>query len=404
MDQYPAYIKYALQKEILKRDSEDTKTLQDMQNNCDRMMAKDPNHVDYGECESVLQSLLKMTAPGTGDQACYNMYDVRLRDSYPSCGMNWPPDLTGVTPYLRRADVVEALHIDNQRNTGWQECSGSVSAAFKARKSRPAIDLLPDLMSEVPILLFSGAEDLICNHVGTEELISNMKWNGGKGFEVTPGNWAPRRNWTFESKDAGFWQEARNLTYVLFRDASHMVPFDFPRRSRDMLDRFMGVDISNIGGEPTDSLIDGEKGPETTVGGTANHTHTAEEEAQKKINDAKWAAYQRSGEVVLVIVTIVAVVWGVVIWRQRQKGASYSALSGGDSHNLDSFHMTTMRRRRGEDDLEASAFDETRLDNLRIESPAAQHDSKYSIGGDSDDEDEERRNGTGSGANPASKP
>jgi hypothetical protein len=29
------------------------------------------------------------------------MYDVRLRDSYPSCGMSWPPDLTDVTPYLR---------------------------------------------------------------------------------------------------------------------------------------------------------------------------------------------------------------------------------------------------------------------------------------------------------------
>jgi len=29
------------------------------------------------------------------------MYDVRLRDSWPSCGMNWPPDLADVTPYLR---------------------------------------------------------------------------------------------------------------------------------------------------------------------------------------------------------------------------------------------------------------------------------------------------------------
>lgn len=34
-------------------------------------------------------------------QGCINMYDVRLRDSYPSCGMSWPPDLTDVTPYLR---------------------------------------------------------------------------------------------------------------------------------------------------------------------------------------------------------------------------------------------------------------------------------------------------------------
>jgi carboxypeptidase D len=32
---------------------------------------------------------------------CLNVYDVRLRDSYPSCGMSWPPDLADVTPYLR---------------------------------------------------------------------------------------------------------------------------------------------------------------------------------------------------------------------------------------------------------------------------------------------------------------
>src|SRR5579859_2003981 len=35
------------------------------------------------------------------EQGCINMYDVRLRDTYPSCGMSWPPDLTDVTPYLR---------------------------------------------------------------------------------------------------------------------------------------------------------------------------------------------------------------------------------------------------------------------------------------------------------------
>ncbi|UNI20710.1 Carboxypeptidase D [Purpureocillium takamizusanense] len=411
-DQYPAYIKFALEKGILKKGDDNTKRLQDMQNNCDRLRANNPDHVDYSECESILSTMLKLTKSGNGDDACWNMYDVRLKDSYPSCGMNWPPDLSSVTPYLRRTDVTRALHVNSQRNTGWQECSGAVTAAFKTQKSRPSIELLPNLMKEVPVLLFSGSEDLICNHYGTEELIDNMEWNDGKGFEVTPGNWAPRRNWTFEGKDAGFWQEARNLTYVLFRDASHMVPFDYPRRSRDMLDRFMGVDISSIGGEPTDSRIDGEKGPETTVGGASNHTQSAEKEAKKKINDAKWAAYQRSGEVVLIIVVIAAGAWGFFIWRQRRKGAAYSALSGEDNNSRGSSRMPAMRRRHGRGDLEAAAFDETRLDNLRVESPVAHDGSKYSIGDDSDEEeaDSKRFNGetkghnTGASGNTVSKP
>lgn len=29
-----------------------------------------------------------------------NIYDVRLLDSYPACGMNWPIDLVNITTYL----------------------------------------------------------------------------------------------------------------------------------------------------------------------------------------------------------------------------------------------------------------------------------------------------------------
>lgn len=30
-----------------------------------------------------------------------NVYDVRLVDDYPACGMNWPPDLSDVYTFLR---------------------------------------------------------------------------------------------------------------------------------------------------------------------------------------------------------------------------------------------------------------------------------------------------------------
>lgn len=31
---------------------------------------------------------------------CVNNYDVRLTDTHPACGMNWPPDIADITPYL----------------------------------------------------------------------------------------------------------------------------------------------------------------------------------------------------------------------------------------------------------------------------------------------------------------
>lgn len=401
-EQYEAYLQFAYEKKLLEKGSDVADNLEVQHKICLKELAVGGGNIDTSVCEAILQDLLRLTSTvDNGERMCYNMYDVRLRDTYPSCGMNWPPDLASVTPYLRRKDVTEALHINPAKATGWVECNGQVGSNFHATKSKPSVALLPDLLKELPVVLFSGAEDLICNHLGTEALISNLVWNGGKGFETSPGagTWAPRRQWTFEGQDAGFWQEARNLTYVLFTNSSHMVPFDYARRTRDMLDRFMGVDISNIGGTPTDSRLDGEKGPETTVGGAAGNG-TAEQEAEKaKLDAAKWEAYRKSGGVVLVIVTIAAGLWGYYVWRDRRRRSGYQGLFGGMSSagggRLEArergrgLGLERFRSKRNGRDMEAADFDESELDDLHVATPTdGNHDGRYSVGGESDEEED----------------
>jgi carboxypeptidase D len=423
-EQYDAYLQYAYKKGLVEKGSDIANKLEVQQRICQKQLAVGNVFVDNQDCEKILQDILELTAtPGKNNQKeCYNMYDVRLKDTFPSCGMNWPPDLASVTPYLRRKDVVEALHVNPNKVTGWVECNGQVGRAFHPSKSKPSIDLLPDILSEVPIMLFSGAEDLICNHLGTEALISNMAWNGGRGFELSPGTWAPRRDWTFEGEAAGFWQEARNLTYVVFYNASHMVPFDFPRRTRDMLDRFMGVDISSIGGKPTDSRLDGEKGPETTVGGAAGNGTAAQQAEKEKLDQAKWEAYRKSGEVVLAIVAVAAALWGFFVWRDRRRRRGYQGLPGGGPGDGGNGTASSGERRRGlrglegfrskrrgnNQDIEAGDFDESQLDDLTVPTPTTaghtaeeNHEegvARYSLGGVSDDDEEEeeeskKRNG-----------
>ena len=322
---------------MISADSQEARDVEKQQTTCQTELDADgKNHVDTGSCEGILSKLLSVTQDPSKpkDQVCTNMYDIRLRDDSNSCGMNWPPDLKDVTPYLRRDDVIYALHIDRANQAKWTECNGAVSSAFQAPTSKPSIQMLPDLLESVPILLFSGDKDLICNHVGTENLIKRMEWNGGKGFELSPGVWAPKRPWTFEKEPAGTYQSARNLTYVRFYNSSHMVPFDFPRRTRDMLDRFMGVDIASTGGEPKDSKIDGEKaGPETSVGGHPNST-VAEQEAEGKLKEAEYKAYYKSGEVALVIVILLAGAWGWWIWRERsrRRRAGYAGVAGDEDY------------------------------------------------------------------------
>ncbi|EMC97133.1 hypothetical protein BAUCODRAFT_87777, partial [Baudoinia panamericana UAMH 10762] len=376
-DQYPAYLQFAYESGLIQSGTDQERSIEDQQKQClEHLSQGDKDHVDSQVCEAILQEILRVTMQ---NGKCVNMYDVRLTDSYPSCGMNWPPDLRQVTPWLRKADVVSALHINPDKKTGWEECSGQVGNNFRAVNSKPSIKFLPELLEKMPVILFSGDQDLICNHIGTETLISNLEFNGGTGMETAPGSglWAPKRDWTFENEPAGIYQSARNLTYIRFYNSSHMVPFDYPRRTRDMLDRFMGVDIASIGGTPADSRIDGEKaGLETSVGGHPNST-SAEEVAQEKADAAAYKAYARSGEAALTVLIIAIVAWFVVRWRMRRKRTGYKSLFGSDPYDglnggplasglgLDSVSRASAGRYREERDVEAARdFDESELDDL----------------------------------------
>jgi carboxypeptidase D len=207
-------------------------------------------------------------------------------------------------------------------------------------------------------------------------MVAKMKWSGGTGFELSPGIIAPKRDWSFEEESAGFYQEARNLTYVVFYNASHMVPFDWPRRSRDMLDRFMGVDIASIGGKPADSRIDGEKGAETSVGGHPNSTAAVEDQKQK-LKDAEFKAYYRSGEAALVVVLIAAALFGWWVWRGRRKvrGLGYRSVPLGNG----------LVNKRG--DVEAGDFDENELDNLGNRRHGTMEANHYDLASDSDEDE-----------------
>lgn len=404
VDQYMAYSNYAYRHGLLSSGTSEAKAVDNQVAICIKMLdegAKD--QISTPACEEVLQTILRLTQV---QNRCYNMYDVRLRDSFPSCGLRWPLDLEYVTPYLRQTDVVEALHVGPDKKTGWTECSGAVGSHFEARNSRPSVELMPKLLAEVPVLLFSGEQDLICNHLGTEEMIHRLAWNGGVGFEVSPGTWAPRREWTFEGEAAGMYQSARNLTYVLYYNSSHMVPYDYPRRTRDMLDRFMGVDIASIGGVPADSRIDGEKGLETSVGGHPNST-VAEREQQDRMHSAARKAYFKSSEIAFAIVVLVVGLWAYYYYFVRKRRAKQASRLGlrhaNGSVSTEGFLASRLAglqpfrhgRLDNGDDIEAADFDETQLEDMgkKGRSPGERRSSdarRYSIGGTSSDEGEQQ--------------
>lgn len=235
-----SYLPYSLAAGIIDQNNDDFGMVLKQHERCQNVVnnVKGDSLEDFqvvsDTCEKILNYILEATLDKSApkNQQCYNMYDYLLKDSFPLCGMNWPPDLEYVKPFLNEKIVQKLLNLKLFKN--WNECSGKVGRLFSARHSIPSVKLLPGLLQEVPIVLYNGNRDIICNYVGTENFIKKLEWNGATGFS------SDRLDWVYGKEINGYVFTERNLTYVNVFDSSHMVPFDMAGVSRSLMDLVVG--------------------------------------------------------------------------------------------------------------------------------------------------------------------
>ncbi|KAL8280321.1 hypothetical protein RQP46_007238 [Phenoliferia psychrophenolica] len=232
-EQFPAYLEYLLARGIVKAGSESYQSIKESTDTClsriqemDRERKGSKGLIRLDVCDEIMDVINNSTLNDAG--MCLNPFDTTL---YNTCGVyDWPATTKDVTAYLRRPDVVKALHAEAPVPRQWDDCSDTVWKHFGAPNSEPSVVFLPSLLTKVPILLFAGENDLVCAGVGIERMIEKLEWNGAVGF----GN-ASVLDWTVDWVPAGQWTTARGLTYVNVYNASHMVPMDVPAASHDML-------------------------------------------------------------------------------------------------------------------------------------------------------------------------
>ncbi|KAG9086035.1 Cell death protease [Ceratobasidium sp. 370] len=325
--QYPAYVDFALEKGLIKRDTKEFERIDRQMQRCWKALnatSSGKDHVNIGDCEGVMNSITdSLITSVNGKQMCLNVYDIRLSDDFPACGMNWPPDLKDVYTYLRRKDVISSIHA-TAKAEAWTECSGTVAQSFSTRVSPASVTLLPGLLERgIKVMLFNGDQDFICNYMGAERLISKLSWSGGVGM----GN-ATTLGWTVNGTQAGWWQQSRNLTYVKVAGASHMVPYDVPVAAHDMILRFMDVDFKLLGGGTGTTVasaignnikqvgaIEGGGGGNTEGGSGTGGKATPEQDK------AMWEAYYNAGSAALILVLILAFIGIFLFWRSRRTKA-----------------------------------------------------------------------------------
>ncbi|KAJ1035316.1 hypothetical protein NDA13_000736 [Ustilago tritici] len=335
-NQYGTELETMVAKNIWSPSSADYKrvarVVQDCKAELERLSTPTITPREVNRCEEILQNIIASTTtklPGAKDYTCINMYDVRLSDTSPACGMNWPLTLSEMYDYLRRDDVRRALHVDEARKPeAWIECNSNVGSAMRSdTTSPPSVELLPDLLeSGLKVLLFAGEEDLICNSIGIKRTAENLSWGGSKGFGDQP-----EQEWIVNGAVAGSWRSARNLTYVGVKGASHMVGVDKPVESHDMIVRFMEIDYmkvagpnalipSRVGNEPDRVLITGGGGGVAAVGGDGSPLIPGTGKTEEMVaEEARWRAYYDAGSLALVILLIAVSVGTWLLLRARKR-------------------------------------------------------------------------------------
>ncbi len=95
---------------------------------------------------------------------------------------------------------------------------------------------MPGLLDEIPVLIYAGDADFICNWLG------NRAWTEALGGRARRPSRPPRPPiWPSATTTAyGSVKSSGNFTYMRIFGAGHMVPFDQPEASLDLFNRWLG--------------------------------------------------------------------------------------------------------------------------------------------------------------------
>lgn len=280
-----SYLEFAMKNNIITGKEPYLRQVLSQQEKCQNMLhnlnsesSQESKNAVYKACDEILTKLLNVLNEHDESHQCINMYDVRLKDSFPACGMNWPPDISFLNEFLSDPEIQRLLNLndeyteraksgaihDNNGKLQWHECNTRVGKALTNTNSKSSDELLPEVLSQLPVLLFNGDKDIICNYIGAENFIADLKWNAAETIEEYKDSDEEKNEekdeekddnlhlqkgfshdlkpikWYYNDTNVGEVKLERNLTYIKVFNASHMVPFDMPDVSRGIFDLITG--------------------------------------------------------------------------------------------------------------------------------------------------------------------
>ncbi|EQC36354.1 hypothetical protein SDRG_06459 [Saprolegnia diclina VS20] len=140
-----------------------------------------------------------------------------------------------VHAFLNNKLVQEKLNVHTDRVHGWNEIAQHVFRNFMGDFSKTFDGMVANILdANVPVLIYAGDADLVCNWKGNYAWTTGLEWSGKKAF-----NAAKTADLVVDGVAAGTVQSADKLTFARIYNAGHMVPADQPKVALEMINRFL---------------------------------------------------------------------------------------------------------------------------------------------------------------------
>ncbi|KAA8911273.1 hypothetical protein TRICI_003853 [Trichomonascus ciferrii] len=168
-----------------------------------------------------------------------NVYDIRT-DCEPDAGSLCYKALDYIDSFLNKPEVKEAVgaEVDSYQGCNFDTNRNFVFAGDWMKPYHHHVTSL--LNNDIPVLIYAGDKDFICNWLGNEAWTRQIEWNGAEKFAQ-----APVKNWTTEAgAHAGQVTNVDHFTFLRVFGAGHMVPYNQPENALDMVNRWIAGDYA----------------------------------------------------------------------------------------------------------------------------------------------------------------
>jgi carboxypeptidase C (cathepsin A) len=133
----------------------------------------------YAEADVVGNALLELMVAAAGN---VDVYDIRYHNGDPT-----DPLQAALGTVLNRQDVMTLLNATGT-TSGWTACADSPYFGLEGDIEQSSAFLIPGILAQIPVLIYNGNEDLICNYFGTNAWSDALNWPGQTAFQNAVNN------------------------------------------------------------------------------------------------------------------------------------------------------------------------------------------------------------------------